>query len=317
MKSLANEKQGSDKDVLISVIVPCYKAEAFVECAILSVINQPLKNIELILVNDGSPDNTEEVCLKYQQQDSRIHYYRTENLGAGHARNFGLSHAHGEWVMYLDADDLYIDNALDENFAAALKKYKEQNVQIIYTSNLICDMDMSSKPRKQEMPEVFEHMSPVEFWAGIYYRTFLLENNITFFEYREQDVETAFRYRAYTKAQKTAVDRDILFYMQRTNPESNTHTWNSNTLHYIKSLVLKHLIEESKNEDEREWLLSKLLNEAYCFLKDYTYDEQSRKRKRRILSLLFRNYWQGRKVISYASVLHLLGITWKIEFVNR
>lgn len=303
------------ENTLISIITPCYKAEAFVECAILSVINQPLKNIELILVNDGSPDNTEEVCLKYQQQDSRIHYYRTENLGAGHARNFGLSKASGEWVMYLDADDLYIDNSLDENFAAALEKYREENVQIIYTSSLICDMDLSTEPRKCEMPEIIDHIPPQAFWNAIYDRSFLTENKIVFFEYREQDIETAFRYRAYTHAQKTAVDKDILFYLQRKNPESNTHTWNTNTLHYIRTLVLKHLVEEFQDTDDWDWLLSELLIEAVCFLRDYTFDNRSRKRKREIIGVLCRYYIPGKKrgMISFAELWYLLLTTWKVD----
>ncbi|MEJ8816960.1 glycosyltransferase family 2 protein [Lacibacter sp. H407] len=89
---------------LISVIVPCYNAEAFLQQAIQSVLQQTHRNFELILVNDGSTDETATIIHRFN--DSRIRYYYQENKGQCAASNFGLSVANGDYIKFFDADDL-------------------------------------------------------------------------------------------------------------------------------------------------------------------------------------------------------------------
>jgi len=89
----------------VTVIVPIYKTEAFLTECIDSILNQSLTDWELILVNDGSPDNSDEICKIYTDKDSRIHYYFQENAGVSVARNFGLSKATGNYLYCMDSDD--------------------------------------------------------------------------------------------------------------------------------------------------------------------------------------------------------------------
>jgi len=89
----------------ISVIVPCYKQAEFLDECINSVIDQTFQNWECIIVDDGSPDNTEEVSKEWCKKDTRIKYYKKINEGLSKARNYGIGLAAGKYILPLDADD--------------------------------------------------------------------------------------------------------------------------------------------------------------------------------------------------------------------
>jgi len=94
----------------VSIIVPCYNQAKYLSEALLSVYNQTYQNWECIIVNDGSPDNTEEVALEWCKKDERFRYLKKENGGLSSARNAGLKVASGQYIQFLDADD-----AIDRN----------------------------------------------------------------------------------------------------------------------------------------------------------------------------------------------------------
>lgn len=90
---------------LISVIVPCYNQAQYLDECLQSVLDQTYQGWECIIVNDGSPDYTEEVAKEWVSKDSRFKYLYQENKGVSAARNFGIHHAKGEWILPLDCDD--------------------------------------------------------------------------------------------------------------------------------------------------------------------------------------------------------------------
>ena len=99
----------------VSIIIPVFNMEKYLDVCINSVINQTYKNIEILLINDGSTDSSEDICLKYASLDKRIKYYYQENGGVSKARNFGILNFCGDYVMFLDSDDF-----LDLNTAQTL-----------------------------------------------------------------------------------------------------------------------------------------------------------------------------------------------------
>ena len=88
-----------------SIIMPVYNVEKYVEKSIRSILNQTYKNFELIVVNDGTKDNSMEIIRKIQKEDSRVKVYSKKNGGVSSARNYGLKRATGVYVCFVDSDD--------------------------------------------------------------------------------------------------------------------------------------------------------------------------------------------------------------------
>ena len=93
----------------ISIIVPIYNVEKYIRKCIESIINQTYRNIEIILVDDGSPDNCGKICDEYAKKDSRVKVIHKKNGGLSDARNKGTEVATGEYIMYVDSDDYWIN----------------------------------------------------------------------------------------------------------------------------------------------------------------------------------------------------------------
>lgn len=104
----------------ISVIVPVYRAETFLVACIESVLSQTLRDFELILVNDGSPDNSGDICRAYAQKDSRIQYLEQENQGQAAARNYGLRKSTAPWIAFVDSDDVIHPQMLESLYHGAV-----------------------------------------------------------------------------------------------------------------------------------------------------------------------------------------------------
>lgn len=106
---------------IISVIVPVYNAERYLNRCVTSIINQTFQNFEVILIDDGSSDNSPHICDEWALKDERIRVIHTENGGASSARNIGLSDAKGEWIAFVDADDWLDLGALKILYGLATK----------------------------------------------------------------------------------------------------------------------------------------------------------------------------------------------------
>ena len=115
MKKVSNEP-------LISVIIPVYKVEKYLNRCVDSVINQTYKNIEIILVDDGSPDNCPKICDDYAKKDKRIRVIHKKNGGVSSARNMGIEKANGEWISFVDSDDWIDELFISKMLEIALKE---------------------------------------------------------------------------------------------------------------------------------------------------------------------------------------------------
>ena len=131
-------------EMLISVIIPVYNAEKYLEKCIKSLICQTYRNIELIFIDDSSNDRSYEIVQKYMKLDDRIRLYSNHEKGVSNARNYGLIHATGEWIYFVDADD-YVNsntikvliNLLEQNESVELLcfGYNESHEGRIITNN--------------------------------------------------------------------------------------------------------------------------------------------------------------------------------------
>ena len=98
----------------ISVIVPVYKVEKYLNQCIESVVAQSYRNLEIILVDDGSPDRCPEICDMWVKKDARVRVIHKKNGGVSDARNVGLDESRGEYVLFVDSDDLIAPELVEE-----------------------------------------------------------------------------------------------------------------------------------------------------------------------------------------------------------
>ena len=109
-------------DKLVSIIIPAYNCEKYISKCINSVVNQTYKNIEIIIIDDGSKDNSSVLCDEYAKEYNFITVIHKENGGLSDARNYGLKNAKGKYIFFIDSDDFIDDNTLTVNVNRVRKK---------------------------------------------------------------------------------------------------------------------------------------------------------------------------------------------------
>ncbi len=119
-------------DSLVSIVMPTYNAANFITESVESVIQQTYKNWELLIVDDGSTDDTKRVIQRFSN-DSRIQYFHQQNRGQGKARNLGLSYATGNYIAFLDADDIWMPNKLETQ----LQELQEKKADLVFSEGYI------------------------------------------------------------------------------------------------------------------------------------------------------------------------------------
>ncbi len=153
----------------LSVIIPVYNNEKYLERCFNSILNQNINDLEIIVVNDGSTDNSDKIIQKYEKSHKEIKYYKKENTGVADSRNYGIEKATGKYIMFLDADD-YVDIALYKN----IKKYINENIDLIkYKIQIV---DKNEKNIELIQGATFEKTSGEEGFSKLYSTDVLLDS---------------------------------------------------------------------------------------------------------------------------------------------
>lgn len=153
-------------EIKVSVIVPAYNVENYISRCLDSLINQTLKEIEIIVINDGSTDSTGDIIESYAKKDSRIKYINQENLGSSEARNRGIKESKGKYIGYLDSDDYTERNYYEDMFLYA----EENNLDLV-----VSDFIKETK-EKQEVKQDFS-LNDNTFISGKEYVENILNGN--------------------------------------------------------------------------------------------------------------------------------------------
>ena len=146
------------KEPLISIIIPVYNVEKYLDKCIESVKNQSYKNIEIVLVDDGSPDKCPEMIDEYAKSDKRIRAIHKKNGGLSDARNEGLKNSNGEYITFIDSDD-YISEDYVETLYNLIKKY---NVKLSGTAHQVIYKDGNIITKKAEKESVLTDKEALE-----------------------------------------------------------------------------------------------------------------------------------------------------------
>lgn len=205
----------------VSIIVPIYNARDYLNKCIDSIINQTEKDIEIILINDGSTDNSEEVIKSYK--DKRIKYFKNKNQGIGKTRNFGISKATGEYIMFIDSDDYLSKDACKELYIKAKKEDADMVVCDFYKDTdgfleevILPSFKTSSLDKNKELL-LNINLAP---WNKIYKTWLIKDNNIKFVENLKYE-DAPFVVDAIRFSKKIAkLDKKLNYYVIHGNSET-------------------------------------------------------------------------------------------------
>lgn len=253
------------KDVKISIVIPVYNIERYIGACIESVINQDFDGCEIIIVDDGSTDESGVICNRYAEKNKAITVYHKQNGGLSDARNYGLERACGEYVLFVDGDDTLSSDACRCLYNETLEVKPDMVIGCAKLSKPSSAMDRFERIARDafEMHKVYsgkEYLTGclslgalrVEAWRSLYKRKFLLENKL-FFKPGIAHEDEEFTPRALLKA-KAIVLTENRFY-NYINDRSGSIT-NSTELNPKKAFdrmtIYKELLELYKNVQPRK-----------------------------------------------------------------
>lgn len=139
----------SNEKIAVSVILPVYNAKEYLRKCLDSIVEQTLKNIEIIIIDDGSTDGSSEICKEYAAKDDRIIYYKKENEGLAAARQDGMERSNGEYIGFVDSDDWLELNMYERMFSVA----REEDADVVFCN---CYSDEDTKTKIHIAPGVYD-----------------------------------------------------------------------------------------------------------------------------------------------------------------
>lgn len=236
-KAVKNKERDN---VCVSVIVPVHNAKKHLKEMMASVKAQTLREIEILCVDDASDDGSREMVEKWTQEDPRIHLFTQEKQNAGVARNEGLSHARGKYVVFWDADDRFQKKALEEMYQKSERtradicvcevcEFREDG-KLYETGGYLQKDKLPEKDpfNKYDMPEDIFGFASNMLWNKMFRRSFIEEHKLTFQDI-QQGNDTAFVMQAMYEADRITTVLKELAYYRMNNPESLTgkasETW--------------------------------------------------------------------------------------------
>lgn len=270
-------------DVKISVIMPSLNVKPFIEECIESVINQTLKDIEIICVDAGSTDGTLEIIKKISKTDSRIKILHSDKKSYGYQMNLGISHASGQYIGIVETDD-FIDKKmyeklyeLTDNATADIAK-----VNFYHYYNDSTKRKDGSKIKLPSKPFSAYNYSNIlnghpSIWAAIYKKSFLKQNNISFMEAPGGGwVDNPFLFKTMLAAKSIVYNSEPLYYYREENPDSSSNNLSDLTLPMNRMMDNLDVLEEfsCKNENVIKALYIRIFWHARDVLEKDNFNKQ-------------------------------------------
>lgn len=167
----------------ISIIIPVYNASSFLHKCMESIFIQSVTDIEILLINDGSKDDSLEICRRYADEDSRVKVFDKANGGVSSARNLGIERAEGEYLMFVDSDDWLTPDAL-ETFMPYIPEYDivRFSAYAVYPDKIRKYKLGRSDNRERIMRDIIARRTIVACWGAIFRKELFTENDIRFDE---------------------------------------------------------------------------------------------------------------------------------------
>ena len=252
---------------MISVIVPVYNVEPYLQKCLDSILTQTYRDLEIILIDDGSTDRCGQICDEYAKADPRVSVFHTENRGLSCARNLGLQHAKGDWIGFIDSDD-WIETDM---FECLTKKAEETDADVIECGYILEFVATSEK--RQVIEQTVYGMDAIkalirgeireQVWNKLWKR--YLFGTVAFPEGRYyEDIATV--YKVIRNARVVSTDRFLYHYVQRKTAISHSHDiknlidyWSAHKERYetlrneVDSELTKELLQKCATAITRTW----------------------------------------------------------------
>lgn len=295
----------------VSVIIPIYKVEKYLSRCLDSVVNQTLEDIEIVLVDDGSPDSCPEICDRYAKKDSRIKVIHKKNEGLGYARNSGMLIATGEYIAFLDSDD-YVSKDMYEKVYSELKRtdadccvtgyvvkkdsgdeirkenplgtavYKNDDIIIKVLAGML-----GSKPNQARDTDV-----GMSVWKCVYRKELLQEKGILFPSERESISEDIiFQIRVLPQVKRVCtLSEGMYYYCENSNSQSLTKTYSKDKFDRYKKLynVELEMLSKIKFCEETRLRATRMFlgNTRVCIKQICQSTENSKQEKKTLLQAI-------------------------------
>lgn len=296
---------------LVSIIIPVYKVEKFLDRCINSIVNQAYKDLEIVLVDDGSPDNSPQMCDEWARKDERIKVVHKENGGVGSARNEGIKIASGDYITFIDSDD-WVTEDFSRAIELAITKPEYDMVSFGYHkgSKIVNTFD-NLKFDLQKDNDFTRHYSlkqDILCWNKIIKTNIIKENRLFFGTKGKgqdmgEDLEWAFR--VSTKCNKILMS-NMAYYNYFINESSATQTFNIKKIQaHIENMqsVLNEIKNKNLTKSQQRKICSRIFEVNYAFLKiasNLTKEDR----------LVFKNLYKSNKSLFTKPIKFKLKIVW-------
>lgn len=219
------EDYKNEVEDLISIIVPVYNVYDYLDRCLKSIINQTYKNIQILLINDGSSDNSLQKCLEWQKKDERIIFISKLNEKVGPTRNLGIRYATGKYIMFVDSDDYVKENFVEKMY----DKIVETDADIVFCdayeiikekiNPIFSTLQIETTTNFKEKPSLLYGLRPA-LWIKIYKRSLFINNQILMEPYAIEDFGVHPLLLYYAK--KIAQIREPLYFYDKFRTGNNT-----------------------------------------------------------------------------------------------
>lgn len=317
------------QEPLISIIVPCYNVEAYLHKCVDSLIEQTYKNIEIILVDDGSPDNCGKICDEYALKDSRIKTIHKTNGGLSDARNTAINKAAGEWIVFVDSDDYVSDDYVETLYGLVVKYRCKVGVAWLYAFHEGSEVVINQPPYVEY---IFNTMDGIEnmfyqklfdtsAWCKIYHRSLFIDTGIRYpFGLLYEDLPTT--YLLFRHSGRIAFCNKIIYYYLLRKNSIEGQPFNAKKLESalkILEMIRSHAgglkpIEKAVRCRMLSFCLHILLEMPAGYLD---------KRKHVLINYVKRNRWKvltdarARKKARVGALISYLGLNTARKILNR
>lgn len=306
--------------VEISIIVPIYNKENYLENCIESLLGQTFENIEVLLIDDGSNDLSYEVCQKYQSKSSKIRIFTKTNGGVSSARNLGLAKCTGRFVTFVDPDDYLEPDALE--YLYNLINVYDADV-VGYKMNIYKDGISSIYNNEEEKIEIYKDSDIIKEYVNtgkflysacnkLFRKQLIIDNNIMFLEDIHYAEDAVFNYYVLSKA-KTLVFSNLRKYNYFINEVSTVSNVSSKRIDILKAQVKIYTLLNESFPDYKNYIIKDYVYSAILIALDIARENTIFQKKNILLELKF--YLKNNKGIFSKHELKCINIKNKIFFM--